>query len=1201
MDVVSLSSTNFIGLTANYSYDDTLSLNQSVYYTEQGLEIPLIDIFANLNDVSTNNYSNLYLSKYDDIQSSVTIDSLAQLSNESFSTYLAINAYSGITTNSRFLLVQEPDYNVNSASISMSGTYANIDNRYFFKITLLDGNYCRISHINAGVTRYLTVDVTGNLAFTPYTALNGIEQGKQSQVFTYIYDRQNDLLVLTKNISDVSQIVTYNSSLQTLLMTDPLSGSGAGYTTNSIFKLQPRNESSNTTKLFDPWVSYQKDFKTNSQNINSDRSFETVNSNILLNAEYTTISGSSLNVNLLSLKNNNTPENYQSRNNPFQTSKSAYFSGSEVSSRRYNKLFTGSNQTYGNDNITLGYDDYTTDIVLPADKITYFHVPQITYPFTQININDSGLIEAGAIAGDHPMKSDKVFKKLASAKYTTTFGNTNEETTSYFLCSWLSGGNNPSVKPVWVDRFYNPSKLAFIAALTGTSYSLDFDNLNNSVKNVYGDLGIYDKLSDLIFEPGTYYAYHHIGNNDVLKYISSLQPYLVDNTFSKFVYTNNSDVNAPGIMADEYSFDGNTYAITQSLSSIEDSNQFTLSFFAHNYDWTMPFGNQIVGNYVNDGFGVFNTNNITPTIFVNSTSGINILNTDFTSLKSITYNAQPIGYMRRDGMRHYYGIFNDGTFTRFNAADTIIKQTNNSYLSSTIDFDYTDSTGYILCSTGNTTKVLQADLTAATLTDITTLSSSNLFYSPNCSISAARTIDYYNNNLYFTPGILSKRVNDTIFYLSSDNSAIVRWDNINTSTSVTSAFESSVGIIDFNIDNSNNIWILNKQNKFSKYSLTRDLILSGSILPNNQITVTTSITGNGSTVSFQISGVISQNPNDYIININNVTQRPSFDYSLSGNNVVFVNPPPLSSTGTVYVINPVDTYNNLKVNFISEFVSGSYNQYALITRSGYSVYQNALSSTHIPGYQFNVLSLNGVPVLSSTFTTATASNVNIINNDFLRNYIFTKYGSANLNIKASLINVFNSDDVLPIEIISNLSAVDPGYHHFAIRFDSYNGFMMLFIDGQQAGSVQFAPRKYKFSNFITRPFLFGSSAYKNAVPLFSYLKKNAYLVEGVKIKNYYLYNTALNDCDIAYHAREGMTIHDIHLDLPCGHRNYLEEIERYFKATVPGSKSTQYNIIIKNTGITDATLKEELEKRILTELKNTAPVYSKLNTIKWSN
>ena len=1200
MDVVSLSSTNFIGLTANYSYDNALSLNQSVYYTEQGLEVPLVDIFADLNDVSTNNYSNLYLSKYDNIQSSVTVNDLTPIINESFSTYLAANAYSGITTNSRFLLVQEPAYNVSSASISMSGTYANIDNRYFFKIILLDGNYCRISHINAGVTRYLTVDYVGNLAFTPYTYLDGLDLSKQSQVFAYIYDRQNDLLVLTKNISDVAQVVTYNSSLQSLIMTDPLSGSGASYTTDSILKLQPRNESSNTTKLFDPWVSYQKDFKTNSQNVNSDRSFETVNSNILLNAEYSTISGSSLNVNLLSLKNNNTPENYQSRNNPFQTSKSAYFSGSEVSSRRYNKLFTGSNQTFGNDNITLGYDDYTTDIVLPADKITYFHVPQITYPFTQININDSGLIEAGAIAGDHPMKSDKVFKKLASAKYTTTFGNTNEETTGYFLCSWLSGGNDPSVKPIWLDRFYNPSKLAFITALTGTSYSLAFDNLNDSVKNVYGDLGIYDKPSDLIFEPGTYYAYHHIGSNDVIKYISSLQPYLADSTFSKFVYANNSNVADPGVVVEEYTFNGNTYAITQSLSSIDDSNQFTLSFFAHNYDWTMPFGNQIVGNYVNDGFGVFNTNNITPTIFINSASGINILNTDFTSLKSITYNTQPIGYMRRDGMRHYFGIFKDGTFTRFNAADTIIKQTSNSYLSSTIDFDYTDSTGYILCSANNTTKVLQADLTTTTLTDISTLSS-NFIYSPGCSVSAATTIDYYNNNLYFTPGILSKRVNDTIFYLSSDNSAIIRWDSINTSTSVTSAFKSSTGIVDFNIDNSNNIWILNKQNKFSKYSLTRDLILSGSILPNNQITVTTGITGNGSTASFPISGVISQNPNDYVIVINNVTQRPTFDYSLSGNNVVFVNPPPLSSTGTVNVINSVDTYSNLKINFISEFVSGNYNQRALITRSGYSVYQNVLSSTHYPGYQFNVLSLDGVPVLSSTFTTATASNVNIINNDFLRNFINTTYNTANLNVKASLINMFNSDDVLPIEIISNLSAVDPGYHHFAIRFDSYHGFMTLFIDGQQAGNVQFTPRKYKFSNLITRPFLFGSSSYRNAVPLFSYLKKDAYLVEGLKVKNYYLYNTALNDCDIAYHAREGMTIHDIHLDLPCGHRNYLEEIERYFKATVPGSKSTQYNIIIKNTGITDAALKKELEKRILTELKNTAPVYSKLNTIKWSN
>ena len=85
------------------------------------------------------------------------------------------------------------------------------------------------------------------------------------------------------------------------------------------------------------------------------------------------------------------------------------------------------------------------------------------------------------------------------------------------------------------------------------------------------------------------------------------------------------------------------------------------------------------------------------------------------------------------------------------------------------------------------------------------------------------------------------------------------------------------------------------------------------------------------------------------------------------------------------------------------------------------------------------------------------------------------------------------------------------------------------------------------------------------------------------------------------HARQSGSMHDIHFDIPCGRRSYLEEIERYFKADIPGSKSTLYNIVLRNTGITDPVLKHSIEQRVLKTLSNSAPVYSKLNTIKWVN
>ena len=161
--------------------------------------------------------------------------------------------------------------------------------------------------------------------------------------------------------------------------------------------------------------------------------------------------------------------------------------------------------------------------------------------------------------------------------------------------------------------------------------------------------------------------------------------------------------------------------------------------------------------------------------------------------------------------------------------------------------------------------------------------------------------------------------------------------------------------------------------------------------------------------------------------------------------------------------------------------------------------------------------------------------------------------------------------------------------------------MSLFIDAQLVNTIQFAPRKYQFSNLIYRPFLVGSSNYNNSKPLFEYLKKNLYLAENIKIKNFFLYDTPLNDYDIIMHARKSGDMYDIHFDIPCGRRNYLEEIERYFKADIPGSKSTQYNIILRNTGITDPALRSSIERRILKTITNSAPVYTKLNKIKWVN
>jgi hypothetical protein len=1116
MDVYTLSSSSFFGLSSNYSLDSKLKFQENISFTEQGINVPINNAFKDLNDNTLNNFSNLFLSRKDTILSSFKIDPLAKLEDEGFSTFFAANALGTITPSTKFWVVGEPPITVNTAVVKVSGDYAGFNNQYLFDIELLDDKLCKILHENEGIIRYLTVDYTGNLSFCKDIGFDSLG-ALSPQIFYYVYDRNYDFIILLKNINDISKFVFFSSATDSLTLVDPITGTTVPYNIQSVFRVRSRNTSTNNTFLLDPWVSYKKDFKTNLQDINTTKSFDQINSNFLYNNEFFNLSGSSLNVNALALKNTNTPENFQSRNNPF-------FSENSVEFRDYQTLFTGHNQQYGNDNISLNYESYTSNILLKRDKVTYFHIPQNFYPFLRLNINDSGLVEAGAIAGDHPIKADKIFKKKADYKYTSNFGDTSDETTGSFLCSWLSGNRDPNVKPLWVDRYYNPRNISFLAALTSSEiqairYISIFDCLVNKAYEKFGNIDVFDKPSDLIFEKGTYYAYHHYGPKDVDKFIKSINDNVINANLPVFKYFNGSDVYPSSQQADEFVFEGNRYASTGSLSAIQESNQFTLMFDGYSSDWTKNLGYQLLGNYDRDGFGMFNTNLVTPTMFINAPSAIFVTNIDFTRLNKITFNSEIKGIIRLQGLNDIYGIFEDNSFRRYNLAYAETRRTyppGNLKLGNLISLDYTEDKGYALINNGtNDNRILELNLQS----NVITQSQLTRTFAPNIgffNLNTSSTVNYYNNILYFTNGSKSERIGDKIYFLSKDSKTVLLW---NTTQAITiTAFRSSTKIDDFTIDFDSNIWLLYNTNCFAKYTAERGFILSG-----------------------------------------------SFDDS---------------------------KYKNYKVDILADFNEGEYNKYALVTRQ---------SQTETKKLKFIKLNLDGSTKTSTLYNANTATGRNFSNSNFLRSFVKSKYSETNLNIKAKLTNVFNFNDTASTEVIFNLSSIDPGYHHFAVRFDADNGIMQLFVDGQLVGADLFKPRKYKFSNIIQRPFLIGTSSYAFSIPLFSYLKNTSFLVNDFTVKNFYLYSRPLYDFDIQMHTRKGMQIHDIRFDVACGRRNYLEEIERYFKLNPPGSKSTQYNITIRNSGITDPELKLQLEKRVVSILRDSAPVYTKLNMIKWSN
>lgn len=1167
MEIVSLSSTNCIGLSAKYIYDPTLKYEDTPIYTENGLKLPYIRGFERLNDVTINNYSLLYLTNQQHLSSALYIEDLANLEDEGFSTYLAANAINSITPFSQFWVAEEPEsIDTNLATIAVTGTKDEIDNRYFFDIYFIDEARCYIAHENDRISRYLTVDYLGRFHFLKF--LNYPSLGDtHPQLFFYIYDRDSDFIVFYKNINDVSKFVTYSSTIDSLTLSDAITATNTPYPTLSIFRCTPRNEAPNNTKLFDSWVSYNKNTKTNSHDVNTATSVPFINSNLLINSEYYNISGDILPTNVLSLKNTSTPENLQYRNNPYQVEKyPELFVEDQISSKDYKKIFSGSNQLLGNDNITVGYETHTTDIVLKKDSITYFHMPQTIYPFTQINIAQAGLIEAGAIAGDHPLKSDKIFKKLGNYKYTSSYGNTKDETSGNFLCSWLSGNSNIDTRPIWVDRYYDPSKISFFTALTtnpfqSIQYKTVFECLTNEVNDILRNVTVFDKPSDLIFEPGTYYAYHHYGPSDVAKYINSLENKLVQRNFTIYNNLDNSSIYQDITGVEEFAFDGNAYACTGSLSAIQDSGQFTLGFYAHSYDWSKPFGNQIIGNFTSDGFGIFNLNTITPLVYVPTLTGVEIYNTDYKKIKAVPYFSGANMIIRFEGISFYFVVHKDGYMRKYNAADSVIQEIYHPDFVNAVWYDVTENYIYVLCrkTIGSGRTLLRVDKRSGELVNLASQITNQYveaawdyqagwgsFSSPGSPVTLfnrASTIDVYNDRYYITPGETSSRIDDTLFYLK-DNQTIMQWNTLTdlTPPPAITAFKGYDSIEDFEVDYNDNIWILADKDKYFKYTADRKFILSGTF------------------------GTFDVNQNKLVY----------------------------------------DQYANYNIGFIADFVNGEYEERAVITRIGLEkqpapIGNPTLSALSAQYFNFRILSMEGKQLLSFYFPVLSASDCvfDPTNSDYLRKYIAQSYPKASINVKAVLANAFDKNDTIQLNLIHDLSSVDPGYHHFAVRFDSYHGYMYLFIDGQEQKVVQFAPRKYKFSKFVTRPFLIGTSSFVNSIPLYQYTQKNSCLTANIKIKDFYLYYTPLNYYDLAFLARKNMPIHDIHFNVPCGKRNYVEENERYFKASIPGSKSTLYNVNIKNSGITDPALRSALEKRILLTLQNSAPAYSQLNKINW--
>ena len=392
------------------------------------------------------------------------------------------------------------------------------------------------------------------------------------------------------------------------------------------------------------WASYDVSDR-NSFQVNPTRSANYLASNNLFYTNYTHVTGNQLQTNFITLKNHHTHKNFSYRaNNLTRTDLHV----PNVNTREYKSMHTGVHQELGAESITLSYEFYNSDYKFAPDKYTIFRTPPSLYPFEQLNINDTTFAKNGAIAGQTPYTSDRIFfQDVRPGK-----------SDGQFLCTWLSGGG-PDVPSVWVDRYYIPERTTFAAALTSKSLQTYTDpaevylNAPLPVSSYYEEPFIYttlesesahtpqnlkdvlygetffDKRSDLALLPDAEYIYYRMGSSYIKSIVQSMSGDLIQDGLSSKT-TKNSPI-AYDLETDniEYELDGATYAMVESFREVNTSNEFTVSFWLESDDWKQPFGHEILGNYNDRGFGVMNDEVVTPIIMIQDGTKVMYLNTNF--------------------------------------------------------------------------------------------------------------------------------------------------------------------------------------------------------------------------------------------------------------------------------------------------------------------------------------------------------------------------------------------------------------------------------------------------------------------------------------------------------------------------------------------------------------------------------------------
>ena len=759
-----ITKSNWEPIYGNYVFDKTVTLNNEFLASDGGMNAVYMPMCNNVKDYANNNYSMFFLTNQRTVDSFLNLQKPTNYSKNT-PCLIAHNFLNKLVSESTIFLT------LSTHTVDLKNI-RDFNNSFYVELLFLDSNRVIIYNLQGKTYTGLSIDILDNklkivnLQANPYTLSN---YEKNKICFNYIFDKK------TKNIVFYKEL---NNSFLLVLKTDTgVLSAGTGYPdyidSSNVFTVIDVLDLP-SLQLKTDFVSYKTTFGQNNIDINKSKTLYNVSNNFLGHLEYNTVREDKASFNFITLKNQLNITDNQNR-----------IYNKDNSFRGYTTILGGGKREEGYSNLNLNYQANNITFKFPSDKTTWFHIP-FTSGVKTLNINETSFFKNGAIAGSTPLYSDKIWKKLANYSNNTTFkSSTTLENTGQWLCSWLSGGNNNAV---WVDRFYDSSAFTPFEALKynpNVDYVPQYEGLYTA--------GINDHVSKLNMEPGSWYAYYHLGKQSASNILKSLTGSIISDRLD--IYKNSTESNADLEYDTEnipvYNFNGSRYGKLYNVKNTSEYNNFTLSFFGTRKNWIVEDSYMLGGNYLDTGFGIINNHKtnvlshyFTGTVlnFINDV-GDKVLTIDIKKFlyrqnDDIAFQDSIFSVWYRSPVDNFYIVTKFGYIFEYTANGTIVDSVVGlDFLSGirSVSTSYTPNYGVILDNTG---RVYRIDfktnlLISIPLKDIVLVNCTEILNASDGSYSIAFN---FANKAHVIKGNSPIFKNNKLYFKDNDNTKIYMYD-----------------------------------------------------------------------------------------------------------------------------------------------------------------------------------------------------------------------------------------------------------------------------------------------------------------------------------------------------------------------------------------------------------------------------------------